>query len=168
MPEFNPYTIRPFTVKDTMAYKAVRLEALQREPGMFCSSYATEAAFTDEQWQGRIMGSNQSRFGLYYGEELIGITGIIIEDAAREEAYLTHSYIRKEHRGKGLSRLLYEARIAWAKERGIKRLLISHRASNTASMKANQKFGFRYTHKSSQTWPPDGTVEDLLHYELLL
>lgn len=35
-------------------------------------------------------------------------------------------------------------------------------------MKANQKFGFRYTHKSSQAWPPDGAVEDLLHYELLL
>jgi RimJ/RimL family protein N-acetyltransferase len=161
------YTIQRFTPANVEAYKAIRLEALQTEPGMYGNSYAMEAAFTDEQWMDRIMKPGQARFGLYAGDELIGLTGIIIEDEEKGDAYMTQSYIRQEHRGQKLSRLLYEARMAWARANGIRRLIISHKATNYASKAANQRFGFCYTHSESRTWP-DGSTEDNLFYELIL
>lgn len=164
----SSYTIRQFTAADVSIYRAIRLEALQTEPGFFGNSYATELAYANEQWLARITNPYGACFGLYHLNDLIGITAIIILDKDKAHtAYMTQSYIRPAHRGKGLSKLLYNARLQWAREQGIVRLLIGHRRSNISSMKANQKFGFRYTHSESRTWP-DGITEDMLHYELLL
>ena len=164
MPEIS-YSIRPFLPEEVEIYKAMRLEALQLEPGMFGNSHALEAAFTNEQWLARLTDPYRACFGLFFNGELIGITAIITEQEKPGEAYMTQSYIRKAHRGKGLSRLLYEARLAWAKEHDVKRLIIGHRRSNATSKAANQHYGFRYTHNESRTWP-DGATEDMLYYVL--
>lgn len=159
------YTIRQFTIADVDEYKRIRLEALEKEPGMFGNSHAMEAAMPHEDWVNRIVNPKHARFGLYCNKELIGLTAIIIDAENPAEAYMTQSYIRKEHRGKGLSALLYDARIAWAKAKGVKLLTISHRKSNLASKAANQKYGFVYHHTDSRTWP-DGMTEDNVHYAL--
>lgn len=161
------YTIRQLLHNDVAAYKAMRLEALQTEPGMFGNSYAMEAAYPGEHWEHRCTNPGCAIWGLYANDELIGITGIIQNAENPAEGYMTQSYIRRAHRGKHLSRLLYGARIAWAKEHGISRLVISHKASNISSKAANQRFGFTYTHSENRTWP-DGTTEDNLYYELIL
>lgn len=106
-------------------------------------------------------------FGLYHGDECIGLTGVVEHKDNPQDTLLIASYIRKEHRGKGLSRMLYEARIVWAKENGYKRAIISHRASNVASKAANQKHGFVYTHAERKIWP-DGIADDQLFYQFLL
>jgi len=54
----NPYSIRRFLPEDMELYKAIRLEALQLEAGIFGSNYAREASFTDQQWMERINGHN--------------------------------------------------------------------------------------------------------------
>jgi RimJ/RimL family protein N-acetyltransferase len=164
----NNYTISQFIPEEVQAYKTMRLEALRLEPGMFGNSHAIEAAFADDQWLARVSNPDGACFGLYCGDELIGITGIVISDKERpEEAYMTQSYIRNAHRGKGLSRMLYEARLAWARKQKLKRLVIGHRIGNTASYAANQHYGFRFTHKESRMWP-DGKTEDMMYYELSL
>jgi RimJ/RimL family protein N-acetyltransferase len=160
----TPYSIRRFLPEDLALYKTIRLEALQLEPGMFGSSYAREASFTDQQWLQRINGDNSDCFGLFYGDRLIGVTGIVIDWNDPTLALMTQSYIRREHRGKGLSRLLYEARLAWAAERPqVKRLRIGHRESNDISKAANQHYGFKYVKRESCDWP-DGSREDILYY----
>jgi GNAT superfamily N-acetyltransferase len=162
------YTIRQFFSKDVEQYKAMRLEALQLNCGMFGNSYEYEAAFPQEQWIARVSNPNGACFGLYYSDELIGITSIIVADEEKpDEAYMTQSYIRKEYRGRGLSRLLYEARLEWAKAHQIKCLKIGHRANNLASKAANQHYGFNYTHAEPRNWP-DGNTEDMFFYELVL
>lgn len=148
-------------------YKAIRLEALQLEPGFFGNSYAIEVAMTDAEWLERITDPGMARFGLYCNDELAGLTAIIQDKEKKEEAYMTQSYIRMAHRNKGLSRLLYDARLAWAKEQGIKRLTIGHKENNLASKAANQRYGFRYTHRETRTWP-DGSTADMLYYVLEL
>jgi RimJ/RimL family protein N-acetyltransferase len=160
-------SIRQFGIGDLAVYKAMRLEALQTEPGMFGNSYAMEAAFAEADWMKRVSSENSAVFGLYCGDELAGITGIVINTERPDEAYMTQSYIRIAHRGKGLSRMLYEARLGWAKEKNIKRLVIGHRERNTISKSANQRYGFKYTHRENRTWP-DGETEDMVYYELLL
>jgi len=165
MSNYANYSIRQFTIDDIDAYKRIRLEALATEPGMFGNSHAMEAAMPHEDWVNRIVQHGHARFGLYFNDDLIGLTAIIINAENPVEAYMTQSYIRKEHRGKGLSTLLYDARIAWAKAKGVKLLTISHRGSNLASKAANQHYGFVYHHTDSRTWP-DGVTEDNVHYTL--
>ena len=43
------YTIHQFLPADVERFRAMRLEALQLEPGMFGNSYELEATFTVEQ-----------------------------------------------------------------------------------------------------------------------
>lgn len=106
-------------------------------------------------------------FGLFADAELIGLTSIIQTEGKPDEAYLTQSYIREEYRRQGLSALLYHARIDWAKARGLGTLTIGHKESNTASKAANQRFGFRFSHRELRHWP-DGAAEDKLYYKLRL
>ncbi|HTN17419.1 MAG TPA: GNAT family N-acetyltransferase [Chitinophagaceae bacterium] len=161
------YHIHPFQANDLEAYRQMRLEALLTEAGNFGNSYAFEAAFSDDEWSKRLSNPYGCCFGLYRQDELIGITGIVSGADKPAEAYMTQSYIRKAYRGQGLSRMLYEARIAWAKARGISCLIIGHRERNVISKAANQCFGFTYTHQEDRIWP-DGVSEPMLYYKLML
>lgn len=159
------YYIRQFTIADKEAYKQIRLESLLKEPSVFGSNYAREAAFAEGEWSNRLNNTDSASFGLYDKDMLIGTTGVIATGPGT--ALLIASYIREEYRGKGLSALLYQARIAWAKEKGIKSIIVSHRKSNTASKAANQHFHFQYTHEEITEWP-DGQQEENVFYRLEL
>ena len=161
------YTIRRFTRDDCERYKTIRLEALSEEPGFFGNSHATEAAYEESVWKDRLENPLVACFGLYADDILIGLTSILCDKAKPEEAYMTQSYIRKEFRGLGLSRMLYEARLSWAREHGVKRLVVGHRESNVTSKAANQRYGFQYSHRVPRLWP-DGITEDMLYYVLEL
>lgn len=165
--EYTDYILRSFTAEEVGVYKAMRLEALQNEAGMFSSTYVREAAFTDAQWMDRINNPNSACLGLYYNNELIGITGIVRDHEQEGLGHMVQSYIRKGYRGKGLSTLLYKVRLDWAREHKLKRIQVGHKASNLASKAANQRFGFKYTHREACSWP-DGSTEDILYYELEL
>ncbi|MFA6150657.1 MAG: GNAT family N-acetyltransferase [Chitinophagaceae bacterium] len=166
--EQTVFTIKAFQYKDVSAYKFIRLEALKNEPGNFGNSFQLESAYSDQQWLDRVTNPNGVCFGLYTEDDLIGITSIIITNTEMpDEAYMTQSYIRKDYRNQGLSKILYEERIKWARDRKLKKLIIGHRESNQSSKHANQKFGFKYTHQEDRTWP-DGATEPMLYYELIL
>lgn len=162
------YTIRRLGTSDAAAYKRLRLEALQTEPDKYSMPYATELTMPDAHWLNRVQNERIASFGLYHGDEIVGITAIDASDGSKpQDAYMTQSYIRKAHRGKGLSRMLYDARLAWAKQNNIARLTVAHRRNNIASMRANQHYGFVYTHSIQRHWP-DGVEDENLYYELLL
>ncbi len=46
--------VREVTIDDWETLRDVRLAALREAPSAFGSTYAREAAFTPEQWRGRI------------------------------------------------------------------------------------------------------------------
>jgi RimJ/RimL family protein N-acetyltransferase len=161
------YSIRRFIPEEWNIYKSMRLEALQSDPGMFGNSYATESSYEDFIWKDRLANPRVACFGLYEDDELIGLTSIFSETDQTEDAYMTQSYIRREHRGRKLSRFLYSARLAWAREQGIKQVIVGHRESNLVSKAANQRFGFEYSHRVARIWP-DGSEEDMVYYTMLL
>jgi RimJ/RimL family protein N-acetyltransferase len=168
MQQDSSYTIRRLFHEDVEIYKAMRLEALQLEAGVFGSSYSRENVFTNEQWLSRLTGQNTAFFGLFYQQELIGITGIVIDWDDKELAHMVQSYIRKAHRGRGLSRLYYDARLQWARNYpGLKIVRTGHRESNITSKAANQHYDFKFAYRESTDWP-DGTTEDVLYYDLKL
>ncbi len=148
--------------------KSSGLEALREEPGVFANPWAKEAAFEDSFWQERLLNTHVASFGLYSGDgTLVGLTSISSTAEKPDEAYLSQSYIRRELRGQRLSRILYNVRLSWAREHGVRKLLIGHRESNLISKAANQRYGFQYSHKESRMWP-DGSNEDMLYYTLEL
>ena len=156
------FNIRQLGENEASLYKAIRLEAIQKEPAMFRCSTPAEADLTDAQWQDRIKHP-RAVFGLFENDNLIGMTSILLLND--KEGYLGQSYIRKEYRGLGLSALLYKIRTAWASNLQLKQLKVSHRERNTISKAAILRSGFKYSYRESVNWL-DGTTEDVLYYVL--
>jgi len=161
-----PY-LRRFTSDDWALFKTMRLEALETEAYFFGGRFVIESAMTDEEWQARVANPHAAFWGLFDGDECIGLTGIIQDKAEPEKLVMIASYMRAPYRRRGLSALFYEARIAWAREHGYGQIHVAHRQGNTASQAAIMKYGFTYTHTEQAPWP-DGTVDGKLCYQLSL
>ncbi len=138
--------VRPLIASDWQDYKRLRLEALQLHAANFGASYLEEASLSDENWREMMSGPGFQRFGLYSDDrQMVGIGGVVTDRNDGRSAILVAGYIRQEYRGKGYSRLLYEARIQWAIDCGqYNRIIVGHHEGNEASRRANQAFGFEY------------------------
>ncbi len=55
--------IRQLAPADVQAYKRIRLQALRENPEAFSSSWEEESAFTDQEWEERLV-----RIGFYRAE----------------------------------------------------------------------------------------------------
>jgi len=166
----SEYSIRQLGENDWQTYKQVRLKALALDPFVFGSNYERESNLSDAEWSKTLSEKNVGIFVLFARTSPIGITGVSVyrDDPSRRTAILWGSWLEPEVRGKGLSKMFYEARITWAREHPtVERLIISHRASNLASKFANQNFGFSLTHVTDKVWN-DGITEEEFHYELIL
>jgi RimJ/RimL family protein N-acetyltransferase len=164
----NSITIRALDPAEWEAFRDFRLAALKAAPGVFCSSYEAEVRMTPEEWQSTVRGAAHQVFGVFDGENLIGITAAFTwrDDPSGETEILAMSFILLEYRGRGVSRLLYETRLGWIRARSqFKRVVVFHRESNEASRRAIQRHGFLPTGRESRIWP-DGTTEDDIFYEL--
>ena len=160
--------IRPFESEEWEIFRDFRLAALKASPGVFSVSYEESAAFPPERWKDSIKGPAHQVFGLFDGPHLIGITAVFSqrEDPTGQTALLAMSFILPSHRGRGLSRSLYDARLAWIRAQPqFRRVRVSHRASNEVSRRANQRYGFTPVEKLATTWP-DGTTEEEVFYEM--
>lgn len=157
------FAIRRLTVDDWCANRAIRLEALRAFPGNYFTSLAEAEARSDDEWRAQLMHATLVIFGLFDGFDLAGITAIAREDA--DTASLAMSYLRASYRGRGLSAMLYAARLDWARAHGVRRVLVSHRASNEPSRRAILAHGFRMIGARPHRWP-DGVVEDDVQYVL--
>lgn len=161
------FSTRKLGEGDLDLFKAIRLEALLKEPHLFGSTFERENAMSDGEWLRKLRDPSCGYFVLTLGQECVGVTGVLTNRENPKHAILIASYIRQEHRRKGGSDFLYEARLDWARRNGFEEVLVSHRSSNEASRRANQRHGFEYTHSEPHTWN-DGVVEDEAFYRLRL
>jgi RimJ/RimL family protein N-acetyltransferase len=159
--------VRRFLPEEWASYREIRLHALQADPQVFSSSHAREVGRTEAEWRARLAQPGSAVFGVFAGAELVGLTGVYVgEDPT--VATLAASWLAPGWRRRGLSRLLYAARLAWAQGHPtVTRVQVSHRVGNEASRRANQAFGFVFTHTAPLAWP-DGVVEDEVCYVLEL
>jgi RimJ/RimL family protein N-acetyltransferase len=162
--------IRPFKPEEWDAYKTIRLKALDTDPRSFGESLSEAKAKPDDHYKERVSNPNGALFGIFHNADLIGVTGIVVDkdDPSGATAKLWGSWLEPSWRGKGLSRKMYEARINWAKAQpGVKRVIVSHRKSNNISKKANQRWGFKFTHAAERVWPGN-QKETEFFYELVV
>lgn len=163
----SAFTIRELRGDDWRALREIRLEALRAHPEFFCPS-RDEEAFSELDWRARLDNPSGASFGLYHGDEIIGLTGIVYvrSQAETQSAHLVSSYIKEGFRGRGLSRLFYKARIDWAqKQRGISTIIVEHREDNIPSQRAHQGFGFEFFEAYPRRWP-DGSTRPSHVYHL--
>lgn len=160
--------IRPFHIHEWEDFKTKRLQALKELPHLFLSGYAESAVKDDHHWRDMIEDEKCKIFGLFDDRKLVGITGVFESqyDPSGKTANLGMSFIDSEYRRKGLSNMLYQARIDWARSKGFKKITVGHREGNEASKAANQKFGFEFVEKEEIEFP-DGPAMDY-RYELKL
>jgi len=163
--------VRLFRPDEWALYKNIRLRALQTDPQVFSATYARAAAEPDSHWQAGLSDPDTvGIFGVFDQADLIGMTGIAVlrDDPSRAAAKLWGSWLVPAARGRGFSVPMYQARLDWARRHPtVRRIIVSHRQSNTASMRANQKHGFVRTHAEDHLWP-DGVSEPHVFYELRL
>jgi RimJ/RimL family protein N-acetyltransferase len=164
------FSIRQFHENAWREMSEVRLKALRSDPNLFGSHYAAESQRTEEEWRNELRSDDSAIFCVFAGETPIGITGVSVlrEDETKRTALFWGSWLEPEFRRKGLSELMYRARIDWAKAHPtVGKIIVSHRASNVASKFANQKHGFVFTGTKEKTWDDDVTEDDVC-YELRL
>ena len=162
------FTIRKLTENNWYELSQIRLKALLSDPQVFGSSYEKEKDTREAEWRELLRSKEVAVFLIFADENPIGMTCISIsrDDPTKKTALLWGSWLAPEFRRRGLSELMYRARIDWAKQQPtIEKITVSHRASNLSSKFANQKYGFKFTHTKEKVWT-DGTTEDDVCYEL--
>jgi RimJ/RimL family protein N-acetyltransferase len=159
--------IRGFREDEWSLLREMRLRALKEHQSVYTRRYEDESLVTDGEWKERTAQKDGKIFGLFEGWKLIGLTGVFkyIRDEDGRSALLGMSYIDSAYRGRGLSRLLYEARLDWARAAGFERAVVAHKEGNEASRRANAALGFKATHTETTTFG-DGSVAKQYFYEL--
>jgi predicted acetyltransferase len=131
--------------------KEIRLESLLLEGINFGSNYIKEQSYQECEWVNFIGERDKRAFFFLKNEaEIIGLTGIIRDQKDLEMGHLIASYIKAPYRRKGLSKLLFEARLNWARQNGLNNVAVSHRESNINSEKAIKNSGFGFTHSTEK------------------
>lgn len=164
----NSIKIRQLFEEDWEIARSIRLRALKQASDVFLSNYDKEAGYDAETWKSRLREESGATFGLFDNDKIIGLTGVFTwrGDNTGKTAILAMSFIEAAYRGKGYSKLFYEARIKWAKEKGsFDQIRVSHRQGNETSRRANQAFGFEFKGKEMVDWP-DGSKDFEHNYEL--
>lgn len=161
----NNISIRALHPNEWSLFRSIRLKALQMHQGNFSARYESHEKEPDSFWQDLLNGQGKQIFGLFDHGTLIGITSVFEEDLVdgRKLGSLHMSFIEPIYRGYNLSRLMYEARIKWAKEHGIQSLYVSHRENNEASRKAMLNFGFELVRKDEIEWPDGQKAMDYIY-----
>lgn len=161
------FSTRILKSDDWQTVKQIRLEALLLHPNFFAPS-RDEFKFAEEDWKERLSSSSSASFGLFNGKnEIIGFTGITRDKEDPALAWLVSSYIQASYRRMGLTRLLYEARIQWAKdEKNIHTLVLHHREDNEASRMSHQKFNFEFIKAYPPEPWPNGEIMPYVEYRL--
>jgi RimJ/RimL family protein N-acetyltransferase len=135
--------VRALAPKDRQIFRAIRLKALHAHPAVYLSSHRAEEKISESDWKDMLDGKGKCIFGLFATNQLIGLAAVFTwrNDPTGRTGVMAMDYIDAEYRGRHLSKLLYEARINWARDHlPFNRLIISHREGNEASHRANQAF----------------------------
>lgn len=150
-------------------FRRIRLAALAADPGAFVRTIEEENARPEGHWREMLESDDGAIFGLFGDADLVGITAVFVDHAipARDTAALGLTWLHPDYRGNGLSRPIFGHRIAWAREKRVARIAVSHREGNDPSRRAILAHGFTPVGHALHQWP-DGAKVAKLDYELVL
>lgn len=122
-------------------HRGVRLAMLLDTPRAYGSTFAREAAFTDEQWLARM--EDVASWLAFRGELPVGsVTLIQFEEQAIDEACLVAMWVAPHARGTGVADALVAALLDHARASGLRRVTLDVAHENTAAIRFYERMGF--------------------------
>ena len=167
MSDSASFPIRRLTGADAEAFRAVRLEGLERHPSAFGASFRKESArplsfFAERLEANHVLGAeSQGR--------LVGVAGFQFHDSekARHRGTLWGMYVRAEARGTGVARWLVDGIISHARER-VEDIVLRVEATNTTAIAFYKSAGFVVTGQDARSLKVDGVYYDELMMQMRL
>jgi RimJ/RimL family protein N-acetyltransferase len=123
--------------------KEIRLEALQKSPDSFLSSFEEENQSADNVWIEKL--ENSSLFGYFFNEKIIAFCQLKFEKAKKIShiATLSSMFVKDEKRGEGIGLELVNFVKDFAKNNGAKHLYLGCNSQNLSGIKLYKKCGFK-------------------------
>jgi ribosomal protein S18 acetylase RimI-like enzyme len=145
----EPPSIRRLLPAEAPLYRAIRLEALERDPDAFGSTFEREAAEPLTWFVERL--ANAVVFGAWHTGAVVGTAGLYwaTDETASDpdsppRAHLWTVYVQARHRGTGIGRALVEAAIDGAAQRS-DALYLKVNAGNGPALRLYERLGFEAT-----------------------
>jgi ribosomal protein S18 acetylase RimI-like enzyme len=136
-------TVRRVSADDVDLMRELRLRALQDAPMAFGSTYARELAFAPEVWEQRVRANAAGERSVgFVAEPSAGMAVGAIDDDDPGLAHLYGMWVAPEARRTGTGRALVDAVVAWAAQRGARRVLTSVADGNPAATALYAAAGF--------------------------
>ena len=134
--------IRMLSPADVPAFRAIRLESLQRDPAAFASTTQDWLKISNADWQRHL--TDNAIFAAFEGETPVAIMGLMRQRASKmaHRATLIMVYVRKIWRGTGLTQTLLDMVDRHAAVLGIRQLELAVRADNAGAVGFYEKAGF--------------------------
>ncbi|WP_414516494.1 N-acetyltransferase family protein [Nostoc sp. PCC 9305] len=110
--------VKKLTKYDAENYRQIRLEALDKNPDSFGTTYQEEVIKTIEQFRDKIpVDNNNFILGCFEDKNLIAIVAFNQESRIKlwHKAYISSMYVQQQYRGKGVGKLLINELIERAK-----------------------------------------------------
>jgi GNAT superfamily N-acetyltransferase len=149
--------LEQISTNNILAFKTVRLQALQDSPAAFGSTYARESQFLDAEWLKRAANMNGEK-GIGYlavdDESPCGIVGAF--------ANVVSMWVAPAHRRTGVGSFLISAVQTWTRTCGVRTLRLMVTSNNSAAIEFYKRMGYSMT-GNTEPYPNDSTV---IEYEL--
>lgn len=147
--------IRQFKEADAEQYRALRLEALLKEPEAFASSYEENRrkplAHTIERI--RAQSENNISLGAFQEEKCVGMAVLIRQTAKKmaHKANLLSMYVSAEARGKGIGKALLKEVVDHGRQmEGLEQIQLTVVSTNEAARNLYLSAGFSVYGKESK------------------
>ena len=155
--------LEQITEENVVAFKEVRLAALQDSPTAFESVYANELLIPHEKWieRARNWGGPKSRAFLANDNgDYCGIAAGTIDPSDATQAYLLSMWVMPSYRQRGVGRVLVNAVVGWAGTTAARKVVLDVTANNDGAIAFYERLGFVKTGKT-KPYPHDPTLSEL-------
>lgn len=142
----NNLIIKKASLKDWKNYKEIRLDALEKDPESFGSSYEEEKKRSEKIWKNKLSEKNRIALIAVKERRVVGILIIMFESGIKlaHIANIFSVYVKKEYRGKGIStELMREALKLIESRKGTRKINLHVTTNQLPAINLYKKFGFK-------------------------
>ncbi|MBE8478160.1 GNAT family N-acetyltransferase [Streptomyces justiciae] len=157
------YKVRPIQADEWPEAKAIRLASLQDPVAhlAFLETYEAALGHPDSFWQERAAGGAEGAEGAQQiiaegpDGQWVGTLTVLMEEAGstdwagfpveRRQGHVVGVFVQPDHRGIGLTEVLFDAGLEWAWSRGAERVRLIVHEDNARAQRFYRKVGFEPT-----------------------